>query len=330
MINFLKNIYEPECFHGHNRNDDFFEGWFFKLVDKSGDNVLAIIPGVFISKDETKHHAFIQILDGKTHESHYVRFAPVEFTAAENSFNISIEQNQFSLGNCSLNIKTQNLELLGEISFEDLKPWPVKTFSPGIMGWYSFVPFMECNHGVLSLDHSIKGTLRYNGKSINFNGGKGYIEKDWGSAFPSSYVWKQSNHFENRGVSFTGSVARIPWLKSWFRGFIVGLLVDEKLYRFATYTGAKLMYLHVDDQKVKYEIDDNNYHLTVEAARKNSGILHAPYEKQMLERISESLDSEVHVKLLDKKENRLIFEGTGKHAGLDVNGNLKEIADNID
>ena len=38
----------------------------------------------------------------------------------------------------------------------------------------------------------------------------------------------------------TLSVARIPWMGGSFVGFIAGVLVGEALYRFATYTGARL------------------------------------------------------------------------------------------
>ncbi len=106
------------------------------------------------------------------------------------------------------------------------------------MGPYSFAPFMECYHGVLSFDHDMNGTLIMNGESVNFDGGRGYIEKDWGRAFPRAWVWGQSNHFDHPGTSITISVATIPWLRTSFRGFIIGLWHDRKLYRFATYTGA--------------------------------------------------------------------------------------------
>ena len=55
----------------------------------------------------------------------------------------------------------------------------VKLFlSPGIMGPYSFIPFMECYHGILSMNHKILGSLKYNDENISFNGGKCYMEKD--------------------------------------------------------------------------------------------------------------------------------------------------------
>jgi hypothetical protein len=36
----------------------------------------------------------------------------------------------------------------GDVRFTDTQPWPKMLGAPGIMGWYSFVPFMECKHGV--------------------------------------------------------------------------------------------------------------------------------------------------------------------------------------
>jgi hypothetical protein len=93
---------------------------------------------------------------------------------------------------------------------------------------------------VVSLDHVIEGALDIDGRTIDFTGGRGYTEKDWGRSFPSSWIWLQSNHFSTPGSSFTASVAIIPWIGRSFPGFIIGLWHQNKLYRFATYTGAKI------------------------------------------------------------------------------------------
>ena len=45
------------------------------------------------------------------------------------------------------------------------------------MGPYSFIPFMECYHGILSMNHKILGSLKYNDENISFNEGKGYMER---------------------------------------------------------------------------------------------------------------------------------------------------------
>lgn len=327
MQKILKKIWHPEIYHGEKRNDNFFEGWFFKLVDANRQNVLAVIPGIFKSKDSSQAHSFIQILDGTNHNSVYSRFDVNDFKSAEDNFEIQVGDNFFSKSSLSLNISSSDLTLSGKLEFINITPWHKSFLSPGIMGWYSFVPFMECNHGIISLDHSIKGKLNYNSKEIDYTGGRGYGEKDWGSAFPSAYVWMQSNHFSSLGTSFTASIAKIPWLFSWFRGFIIGLLHENKLYRFATYTGAELKNLKIADEFVEYVVSDKKYELKVKALRKESGILFAPYGNKMVQRVKESLSSQVFVELIDIKNNRVIFSDTGFCAGLDVNGKIEEIVD---
>jgi tocopherol cyclase len=60
----------------------------------------------------------------------------------------------------------------GEVEFSNQVPWRKKGYSPGIMGPFSFMPFMECYHGILSMDHSIKGSLTIDGEEIDFNNGR--------------------------------------------------------------------------------------------------------------------------------------------------------------
>ena len=149
------------------------------------------------------------------------------------------------------------------------------------MGWYSWVPFMECYHGVLSLDHVLLGSLEVCGQKIDFAGGRGYIEKDWGRSFPSAWVWMQTNHFEEPGTSLTASVAVIPWLFRSFRGTIVGLWHKGRLYRFATYTGARIKHLSITQDEVNWTLEDRRHRLEIRATRVSSGSLRGPSQVDM-------------------------------------------------
>lgn len=51
---------------------------------------------------------------------------------------------------------------------------------------FSFIPFMECNHDIVSVNHDLRGRISVNRNVIEFDGGKGYIEKDWGVSFPEA------------------------------------------------------------------------------------------------------------------------------------------------
>ncbi len=326
MLKNVNLIWCPEAYHGAGKKRSFFEGWFFKIVDEAKENIYAIIPGISLGDDP---HGFIQILDGQKHHSDYIRFPLEEFQASTKKLMIQMGDNIFTETFIQLNIWTDKRRIRGKIEFGSLKPWPLKLTSPGAMGWYAFVPFMECFHGVLSFDHKIKGSLLLDDKKISFNNGRCYIEKDWGQSFPSAYIWIQSNHFEQPGVSLVTSVAKIPWLTGAFRGFIIGLWLDAKLHRFATYTGAKLHYLKLNDAHVRLAVSDRHFLLNIEAVRTEGGLLHAPYKMTMIQRVSETLKSQVKIELYQiyKNENRLIFSGNGNPAGLDVNGTLEEIVD---
>jgi hypothetical protein len=190
-------------------------------------------------------------------------------------------------------------------------------------------------HGVLSFDHSIAGQLTVDRVALDFDGGRGYIEKDWGQAFPKAWIWTQSNHFGAAapGTCLTASVAIIPWLRGAFPGFIVGLWHGGRLYRFATYTGAKLERLDLTDTRVTWHVAGRTgpgkarRRLEIVAWRAAGGLLHSPERVAMLQRVLESLTARLDVRLLavDGGQEEVIFAGTGRHAGLEIVGPIPEL-----
>lgn len=325
----IRNLWRPENFHYHHRlrrGGGHFEGWYIKLVDGKGAQPYALIPGVFLGADR---HAFIQVLDGRAGTAAYHRFPIEAFEADRDRFEISIAGNRFGTWGVSLEIEAETSSakqgVHGEIRFGPWHPWPVTTVSPGIMGPYSFVPFMECNHGILSLDHSLDGYLDVDGCLTDFSSGRGYVEKDWGRAFPAGYVWTHSNHFERPGVCLTAAVALIPWLTGAFRGYIIGLLLDGELHRFTTYTGSVLERLEMSDSHLHLGIRNRSHRLDVDSKKSQGAILHAPYEKQMIARVAETMTSEIDVRLTRLEDETVIFEGRGVNACLEAQGDLHKV-----
>jgi tocopherol cyclase len=332
----LRGIWRPELYHGRGRRPPFFEGWYFKLVDANEQRRYAIIPGVFIGRDPAASHAFVQTLDGVTGRTAYHRYPFQAFDAARDRFDIRVGSSRFCADHIELEIDRPEGQLVGELHFSDGVPWPVTPTSPGVMGPYAFAPFMECYHGVLSFDHEIAGQLTVNGVAFDFDGGRGYIEKDWGQAFPKAWIWMQSNHFQRPGTCLTASVAIIPWLGGAFPGFIAGLWHGSRLYRFATYTGAALERLDLEDTHVTWRLagrtglagSRNTIHrLEVVAWRAEGGLLRSPERVAMQQRVSESLTARLDVRLLAATggQEQVVFEGTGRHAGLEIVGPIHEI-----
>jgi hypothetical protein len=324
MFRTIQSVLHPEAYHGFGKKGPFFEGWYFKLIDPSEVQRWCIIPGVYISKNQTDSHAFIQVMNGVTGQSIYQPFDFNQFETKPGRFEVHIADNLFTANLIRLNITNTELRVSGELHFDGTTPWPVSLISPGIMGWYGWVPGMECYHGVVSLNHKIQGQLEINQERINFSEGLGYIEKDWGKSFPKAWVWMQTNHFEQVNTSLTASAAIIPWGKRTFDGFIAGFWTGGKLYRFATYTGARLEEYGLTDTEAQLVFADRSKRLEVIASRVMGGLLKAPTLTQMDRRIMETISAQVWVRLTMRKGNAWLtmYEGTGRHAGLEVIGRL--------
>ena len=321
MPSLIQTTLNPGMYHGFNARPPYFEGWYYKLVSADHAHRYAVIPGIILGEDA---HAFIQILNGTTGQAAYHTFPVDDFRASDQVFEVTIGENRFSADRISLAINNEVGRAAGELRFQGGTPWPVSLLSPGIMGWYSWVPRMECYHGVLSFDHIIQGELNMDHEVVDFSGGHGYIEKDWGQSFPSAWVWFQTNHFATPSTCLTASVAMIPWMGSAFRGFIIGLRHEERLFRFATYTGAKIEKLSVREKEIHWVVRDRKYRLEMTAHQAPGGVLLGPTKIEMGKRVTETLNASVDVRLSTLRGD-VVFEENGRFAGLEVNGNLDQL-----
>ncbi|MFO7668672.1 MAG: tocopherol cyclase family protein [Bacteroidales bacterium] len=321
----LPRIYRPEVYQGKKKPANYFEGWYMKLVDGAGDQVWAFIPGVSYSADT---HCFIQVIHANSGKTWYLRFPVEDFKSSRRIFHTAIGFNHFSSNGLNLDLILPDLKVRGELIFENPQPFPATFLSPGIMGWYSYAPMMECYHGVVSLRHRLSGALEINGAEISFEGGKGYIEKDWGRSMPSDWIWIQSNHFEgDPEASFMLSLARIPWMGGYFPGFLSFFMTGGRLYRFATYNHSSVRRIDVKDDAVHIELQNGTHSLALSVNRKFGGILKAPRHGNMEREIQESIVSSLNLELKDKR-GILIFKQKGVHAGLEIVGDVAKYFQN--
>lgn len=327
MIQYFRNALKPAAYHGQGKKPPFFEGWYFKLIDSPEQQIIAVIPGIFLAENSENTCAFVQVLDSAANRLTFHRYPAETFTSDDRVFDIRIGPNRFSTEKILLNIDDKKAKVRGELNFIDPVSWPVTLRSPGIMGWYAWMPFMECYHGVVSMDHVIEGNLEIDGRRIDFSGGRGYTEKDWGRSFPSAWIWTQCNHFAAPGSSFTASVAIIPWIGRSFPGFIIGLWHNGKLYRFATYTGAKIRELSVSEETIHWVVADRKHTLEIRITRPQTAavLLHAPSLNGMDRRIEERLNGALQLRLSAGK--KILFEESGRHAGLEVVGEIERMVE---
>jgi tocopherol cyclase len=311
----FRRLYNPEVFQGNLRKKHYFEGWYFKQVTQDQSYTFSFIPGVSLVENDP--HAFIQIMNGYTGKTDYIRYLLDEFRWDKRRLFLKVGSSTFTGSGIMLNIESERIKLTGQIDFNNIIKYPKSILSPGIMGWYSFIPFMECNHGIVSVNHDLYGEISINKNVIDFKDGKGYIEKDWGISFPEAWIWIQSNHFKEHDTSFSFSIAKIPWMGRFFIGFIAFLYLNKKFYLFSTYNKSIVSEINHNKDIIEITIRNSRNILKIRVIKNSFGDLRAPVSGEMSRRIKESIDSEVHLQLSDKYNNPE-YEGTGKSVGLEI------------
>lgn len=261
----------------------YFEGYYYK--HQKQDNTLCFIVG------RSSNEEFIQIITNNA--TYHVPF---------------IGDNIFCNNGIKINIKTENVEINGEILYGELTP-----IKYDIMGVFKYFP-MECRHGIISMYHKLYGSINLNNTIFEFNEGVGYIEKDSGISFPKSYVWMQCNDFKER-CSVMVSIAHIPFYGFSFQGCICVLYFQNKEYRFATYLGAKI--LCCTKNKIILQQGKMKVEFNIESDKGFS--LNAPNNGIMVRKIIETPSCPARIRLF--MDHQLVFDISSDHASFEYEYN---------
>lgn len=315
MGNWWYNIQHPDIFQGERRRKRYFEGWYYKVVHQTGQHAFALIPGISLEAENEKH-AFIQLMDGTGGKSHYYEFPIEEFSADKKSLDVKIGSNHFSKKKIAIDLP----DIQGELTISGLTPLKRSILNPGIMGWYSFTPFMQCYHGIVSMHHQLDGAISHEGNNYDYKGGTGYIEKDWGTSFPKCWFWTHCNTFESdEKVSLFASVAHIPWMGNYFVGYIAALQIGDTLHRFATYNNSKYK-TQIEGDTLFISFKKGPLTLSITSTKGIGADLKSPIVGKMTGKVNESLQATLEFTL--KRGNEILFKGKGKNAGLEIAGDF--------
>lgn len=156
-----KNI---ELFQGEKYlNKNYFEGWYFK--NSSSEYGISSIPGISINEYEKK--SFIQIITND--ESYNIDYDIDDFVYNDDPFYIKIKDSYFSKEYIDINIET--LKIYGRLNYSNSITINKSILNPNIMGPFSYIPFMECNHAILSMKNKVNGVITINDKKLVFDNG---------------------------------------------------------------------------------------------------------------------------------------------------------------
>lgn len=259
---------------------NYFDGYYFK--HQKGEHTLCVIAGCAGTEK------FIQVIT--------------------NDFSVKVpfsKGNYFSEEGIRLNIQTPRISLAGAIRYQKLTP-----IKYDIMGPFRFFP-MECRHGIVSMYHRLEGKVQLNGEVIDFTNGVGYIEKDSGRSFPSSYIWIHANDFPKQKCSIMASAANIPFCGMHFQGCICVIWYKGREYRFATYLGAKVLLC----TKNRILVKQGKYLMEIRISDSYARKLIAPQKGQMTRMIREAVSCPAEFILY--KENKCVFHLYSHHASFE-------------
>ncbi|TAL34042.1 MAG: hypothetical protein EPN93_12680 [Spirochaetes bacterium] len=315
---YLKRLYNPAIFQGDLSREGYFEGWYFKHVSHDASEVMSFIPGVSLADEKM---AFVQFIDGKRGKTTFYKYPIGEFSADPERFELRVGPNRFSERGIELDLEGEGAPIKGRFEYGHFTRYPRSLLAPGIMGWYSYIPVMECYHGVVSVTHAARGAVSVNGKNYDFGEGRGYIEKDWGVSFPERWIWMQANSFSGSDASVMLSVAKIPWRGRFFSGFLCFLYAGGEFYRFMTYNRSRIEALRVDGGILRACLANARYAISIEVKAEGHGKLLAPKTGRMERIIKESIDATASVELRDRA-GTLVFRGESPRAGFEDVGDM--------
>lgn len=270
--------------------DNRFCGWYFRCQSKT--DTIALIPAMHTT--DGRRSGSLQIISDT--ESYLVPFSDVRVSA--NHPRAVLGRNVFRKDGIRLDLNTQALTAQGELRFGPLTP-----IRYHIMGPFRYVPCMECCHNVISMRHTVNGSLRINGADYCFQNGIGYIEGDCGRSFPKHYVWTQC-FFEEGSLIL--SVAEIPLWPICFTGMIGMIYLRGKEYRLATYLGGRVE-KNCDGEIV---IRQGALSLTATLLEKSAHSLKAPNSGAMTRSIRENVSCRAKYRFCIGKQTILDFETT--------------------
>lgn len=270
------------------KSDNRFEGYYYRH-QKDGKTI-ALIPGI------SGTGAFVQVITD--HRSYNFAFAD------------AFIGDEIHVGGCIFRQGGVHVDLpgiRGDIKYSGLTP-----LKRDVMGPFRFFP-MECRHKIISMHHSLSGSLSVDGEIYDFGSGTGYIEGDSGRSFPRRYLWLMANDFSDSSAVML-SLAEIPFLGMRFDGCICIFIFGGHEYRFATYLGVKVK---TDGSSIIL----SQGRLRLEVAVISTGESHplsSPSAGMMTGIIKEHNNAEIMLRLYD--HGKEICTLHSRHAGFENSG----------
>ena len=182
-----------------NGQEQFFEGWYFKVSDPVSRKSFLFIYAVLNPDGGSPHsQGFMMAGNNSPGSAHSVfqSFPVDEFSSEYDRFDTRIGDENRAWGDAG----TVHFE--GSISDgEHTCSWNIQmTISEAwtdTMGWMENLSDLQTYWYVHAMKAGATGWIRWDDDYFAFEDCIGYHEKNWGDEFPESWYWLQANHFDD-------------------------------------------------------------------------------------------------------------------------------------
>jgi len=300
-------INKPTTLRGNLERNKYFEGWFQKIYSKEYNASFVIIYG-YATRNTEDRLGFIQILIPKK--------APKIIYFNRNEISCDSEQHIVRMGENLLTteiiqINTKDLTIQLKLMNNQVK----RTFKNS-MGYSYFLPNLPCYHSVLNTGHQVTGEIQQKDIRYVLNNDRGYLEKNWGTSFPESYIWLHAVDPHDSKVSMLFSLAEIKWIGKKFIKHVGHFHYDNKQIDLRSLMN--FVFSNPKSSKDKYEIRmiSKTIQLDILIVFGDKVLLKGPQEGVLSSDIIHYIDADIHIRLSENNKTKMFqlvgnFENIG-------------------
>ncbi len=239
---------EPATGHDPNGIHDLgqgahFEGWYYRATDPESDTSWLVIAAYWKDADQ-KTRAFVEVIEGPDGATYKRVLEDIDLAAIQKGageFSVELDDLWLSADAVSGTFTADTGEVVSiDLSVDACAYWgnPFTDTNRWTMGWVTESQGVPLRWHVHHLKGEASGVIRIDDEERILNGYALHQEKNWGVAFPSSWIWFQSNVFEDRpDVAFAaagGPIFSFPWSPE---GYMAGLRWKDRFFTWRTQDG---------------------------------------------------------------------------------------------
>jgi hypothetical protein len=215
---------------------DWFEWWYYKVIDSKSQDAFYFIYGVLNPWDYENTLAGTKAIVSVGNFKQHV-FTEKSFPL--NQFNARYDQTEINIGNNTATDK----RIRGRITEEDGREisWDLavnKKWAFNAMGWGMRVPDLSGIYWYpAQASADMTGWIKFHGKTYKFENAPAYQDRNWGRSFPQWWTWLVSNSFKNSpGTTLAAGGGAPKVLDAFYRfsGLCIGLNYQGREYSFRT------------------------------------------------------------------------------------------------